>query len=125
MIGSVTALTPQDYEAFLAGGRTSGTPAQNGERLFSDLACITCHKADTTGRGPSLHGVFGTQRTLANGSVVTADENYLRESIMNSQAKVVAGYQPIMPPFQGQISEEGLLQLIAYIKTLKQTEAGK
>ena len=124
MIGSVTAMLPQDYEAWLSGGRSSGTPAQNGERLFTDLACITCHKQDATGRGPSLHGVFGSQVPLANGSMVTADENYLRESIMNSQAKVVAGYQTpsIMPPFQGQISEESLLQLIAYIKTLKKPE---
>ena len=124
MIGSVTAMLPQDYEAWLSGGRSSGTPAQNGERLFTDLACITCHKQDATGRGPSLHGVFGSQVTLANGATVTADENYLRESIMNSQAKVVAGYQTpsIMPPFQGQISEESLLQLIAYIKTLKKPE---
>jgi cytochrome c oxidase subunit 2 len=122
MIGTVTAMLPQDYEAWLAGGRSTGTPAQNGERLFSDLACITCHKQDATGRGPSLHGVFGSQVTLANGSTVTADENYLRESIMNSQAKIVAGYQPIMPAFQGQVSEESLLQLIAYIKTLKKPE---
>ena len=124
MIGSVTAMLPQDYEAWLSGGRSTGTPAQNGERLFTDLACITCHKQDATGRGPSLHGVFGSQVPLANGSIVTADENYLRESIMNSQAKVVAGYQTpsIMPPFQGQISEESLLQLIAYIKTLKKPE---
>jgi cytochrome c oxidase subunit 2 len=122
MIGTVTAMLPQDYEAWLAGGRSTGTPAQNGERLFTDLACITCHKQDATGRGPSLHGVFGSQVSLANGSTVTADENYLRESIMNSQAKIVAGYQPIMPAFQGQVSEESLLQLIAYIKTLKKPE---
>jgi cytochrome c oxidase subunit 2 len=115
-------MLPQDYEAWLAGGRSTGTPAQNGERLFTDLACITCHKQDATGRGPSLHGVFGSQVSLANGSTVTADENYLRESIMNSQAKIVAGYQPIMPAFQGQVSEESLLQLIAYIKTLKKPE---
>jgi cytochrome c oxidase subunit II len=122
MIGTVTAMTPQDYEAWLAGGRTSGTPAQNGERLFTDLACVTCHKQDATGRGPSLHGIFGSQVALVDGRVVVADENYLRESIMNSQAKVVVGFQPIMPTFQGQISEESLLQLIAYIKTLKKPE---
>ncbi len=124
MIGSVTAMTPQDYEAWLAGGRSTGTPAQNGERLFTDLACSTCHKADSTGRGPTLHGVFGTQVTLVDGRVVLADDNYLRESIMNSQAKVVAGFQPIMPVYQGSVSEESLMQLIAYIKTLKRPEAG-
>ena len=119
MVGQVIAMTPQDYEAWLAGGRTSGTPAQNGERLFSELQCSTCHKADATGRGPSLVGVFGSTVALTDGRKVTADENYLRESIMNSQAKVVQGFQPIMPVFQGQVSEENLLQLVAYIKTLK------
>jgi cytochrome c oxidase subunit 2 len=119
MIGQVTAMTPQDYDAWLSGGRSTGTAAQNGERLFTDLACITCHKNDSTGRGPSLLGVFGHEVELADGRKVTADENYLRESIMNSQAKIVKGYQGIMPAFQGMVSEENLMQLIAYIKTLK------
>lgn len=122
MIGEVIAMHPQDYEVWLAGGRSTGTAAQNGERLFSDLACITCHKNDSTGRGPSLLGVFGSQVELTDGHKVTADENYLRESIMNSQAKIVKGYQGIMPAFQGMVSEENLLQLIAYIKTLKPAE---
>ena len=119
MIGQVTAMTPQDYDAWLSGGRSTGTAAQNGERLFTDLACITCHKNDSTGRGPSLLGVFGHEVDLVDGRKVTADENYLRESIMNSQAKIVKGYQGIMPAFQGMVSEENLMQLIAYIKTLK------
>ena len=92
---------------------------ENGERLFTDLACITCHKTDTTGRGPVLAGVFGSPVRLMDGRTVVADENYLRESIVNPQAKVVLGYQPIMPTFQGTVSEENLMQLIAYIKTLK------
>jgi cytochrome c oxidase subunit 2 len=119
MIGQVIVMTPQDYEAWLAGGRSTGTAVQNGERLFTDLACVTCHKPDATGRGPSLLGVYGSTVTLSDGRKVVADENYLRESIMNSQAKVVAGYQGIMPTFQGMVTEENLLQLIAYIKTLK------
>jgi cytochrome c oxidase subunit 2 len=119
MIGQVIVMTPQDYEAWLAGGRSTGTAAQNGERLFTDLACVTCHKPDSSGRGPSLLGVFGSRVTLTDGRTVVADENYLRESIMNSQAKVVEGYQGIMPAFQGMVTEENLMQLIAYIKTLK------
>ena len=119
MIGEVIVMQPHDYEAWLAGGRTTGTPVENGARLFTDLACITCHKTDSTGRGPSLLGVFGSTVELTDGRTVVADENYLRESIMNSQAKVVKGYQPIMPAFQGLVSEENILQLIAYIKTLK------
>ena len=119
MIGQVIVMAPQDYEIWLAGGRSSGSAVENGERLFTDLACVTCHKTDSTGRGPSLLGVFGSTVTLADGRTVVADENYLRESIMNSQAKVVKGYQGIMPAFQGMVTEENLLQLIAYIKTLK------
>jgi len=119
MVGQVIAMLPQDYEAWLAGGRSTGTAVENGERLFTNLSCNTCHKTDSTGRGPSLLGVFGNTVTLTDGRRVVADENYLRESIMNSQAKVVLGYQPIMPAFQGMVSEENLLQLIAYIKTLK------
>ena len=124
MIGQVIAMAPQEYEAWLAGGRTaSGTPAQNGERLFTEHACVTCHKRDSTGRGPSLYGLYGSKVALADGRTAIADENYLRESIMNSQARVVQGYQPIMPAFQGMLSEENLLQLIAYIKTLKPVTA--
>ncbi len=119
MIGHVTVMEEHDYEAWLAGGRSTGTAVENGERLFTDLACITCHKTDTTGRGPVLAGVFGSQVRLMDGRTVVADENYLRESIVNPQAKVVLGYQPIMPTFQGTVSEENLMQLIAYIKTLK------
>jgi len=119
MIGEVIAMEPHDYEAWLSGGRTTGTPVENGERLFADIGCITCHKDDSTGRGPSLRGVFGSAVELTDGRTVVADENYIRESIMNSQAKVVRGYQGIMPPYQGMISEENLMQLVAYIRTLR------
>ena len=125
MVGTVYVMSPQDYEAWLAGGRTTGTPVANGQQLFTDLQCITCHKADSTGKGPSLVGVAGSAVQLADGRSVVADDNYLRESIVNSQAKVVQGYQPLMPVFQGQISEENLLQLIAYIKSLKKESAAK
>lgn len=121
MIGHVIAMEEHDYEAWLAGGRSTGTAVENGERLFTDLACITCHKNDTSGRGPVLAGVFGTTVELADGRQVIADENYLRESIVNPQAKVVRGFQPIMPTFQGTVSEENLMQLIAYLKQLKAT----
>jgi len=118
MIGRVIVMEEQDYQAWLAAGRSTGSAVENGERLFTDLSCNTCHKTDSTGRGPSLIGLYGSEVTLRNGARVTADENYLRESIMNSQARVVNGFQPIMPTFQGMVSEENLMQLIAYIKTL-------
>jgi cytochrome c oxidase subunit 2 len=119
MIGEVLAMEEQDYVAWLAGGRSTGSAVETGERLFADLSCNTCHKPDSTGRGPSLIGLFGTTVELSSGQTAVADENYLRESIMNSQARTVRGYQSIMPPYQGMVSEENLLQLIAYIKTLK------
>jgi cytochrome c oxidase subunit 2 len=119
MIGQVIAMTPQDYEAWLSGGRSTGSAVQNGARLFAELSCNTCHAENSSGRGPTLVNVYGNPVQLRGGRRVIADDNYLRESIMNSQAKVVDGYQPIMPAFQGMISEENLLQLIAYIKTLK------
>jgi cytochrome c oxidase subunit 2 len=122
MVGEVTAMAPQDYAAWLAGGRSAGgtlTPEQAGEKLFTDYTCVTCHLPDGKGRGPSLLGVAGSTVALSDGRKVVADDNYLRESIVNSQAKVVAGYQPIMPVFQGMIGEEQVMQLIAYIKSLK------
>ena len=119
MIGEVIAMEPAQYQAWLAGGVGEGSMASNGEKLFTSLGCITCHSGQSGARGPNLAGVFGSQQRLADGRTVTADENYLRESILNSQAKVVLGYQPIMPTFAGQVSEESLIQLVAYIKSLE------
>ena len=87
-----------------------------GEKLFQSLACNTCHMPG--GRGPVLANLFGHQVELQGGSKVLADEAYIRESIVQPGAKVVAGFQPVMPPFQGMVSEEQLLQLIAYVKSL-------
>ena len=119
MIGTVTALEPADYQAWLSGGSTSGTLAEAGQKLFSDLSCITCHMENAQGRGPVLKGLYGTQVALASGQTVTMDDAYIRESVLNPQAKVVAGFQPIMPTFQGLVTEEQLLQIIAYVKSLK------
>jgi cytochrome c oxidase subunit 2 len=98
--------------------------ADSGAKLFQDLACSTCHLENGQGRAPSLKGVYGSTVTLANGQTVTADDAYIRESIINSQAKVVAGFQPIMPTFQGLVTEEQLLQLIAYVKSLGGPQQG-
>jgi cytochrome c oxidase subunit 2 len=123
MIGEVIVMTPQDYEAWLGGGASSEAPAVAGERFFNEYACSSCHKNDASGRGPALAGVFGGSVKLADGRTITADDNYLRESIMMAPVKIVAGYQPVMPVFQGQISEERVMQIIAYIKTLKASPA--
>ena len=118
MIGWVTAMEPADYQAWLGGGAGGGTMAENGAKLFQDLACATCHLDNGTGRGPVLKGVYGKPVTLQSGQTVTVDDSYIRESVLNPQAKVVAGFQPIMPTFQGLVTEEQLLQLIAYVKSL-------
>lgn len=122
MIGSVYVMEQDEYQDWLAGGRSSLTPAESGEALFAQYACNTCHEAENTGRGPSLVGVAGKPVQLVGGRTVVADDTYLRESITNPGAKIVQGYQLLMPTYQGQISEEGILHLIAYIKSLSATE---
>jgi cytochrome c oxidase subunit 2 len=74
------------------------------------------------GRGPSLEGLLGKNVQLDNGQAIVADESYVRESILNPRAKIVAGYQPLMPTFQGQVGEEQIMQLLSYIKSLKKAE---
>jgi cytochrome c oxidase subunit 2 len=122
MIGSVIAMEPADYEAWLEGGQRGETMAQAGERLFQQYACHTCHKPNSEGRGPILDGLYGSRVSLQSGAKVVADESYLRESIVNPNAKMLDGYKPLMPTFAGQIGEEGILQLIAYIKSLEGSE---
>jgi cytochrome c oxidase subunit II len=118
MIGWVYVMDPKEYSEWLSGGVTGGTLAQTGEKLFTDLACTNCHKADGSGRCPSLVGVFGKKVQLSDGRTVVADEGYIRESILQPTAKVVAGYKPLMPTFQGLVTEEGVLSLIEYIKSI-------
>ncbi len=120
MIGWVNVMEPSSFQAWLSGGITEGTLEESGEKLFTQLACNTCHFPDRVGRGPILAGIFGRDIQLQTGETVKADETYIRESIVNPHTKIVAGFQAIMPTYQGQISEEGLLQLIAYIKSLQQ-----
>jgi cytochrome c oxidase subunit II len=117
MIGSVTVMEPQEYQSWLAGGG-EGSLANRGAALFQQLACNSCHLDSAQGRGPSLQNVFGNPVELQDGSTVIADEAYIRESILNSQAKVVRGFQPLMPTFQGLISEEGVAALIEHVRSL-------
>jgi cytochrome c oxidase subunit 2 len=127
MIGRIVAMEPAAFEAWLAGRAPgeSGVPIEvAGEGIFRAQGCGTCHRADGSGQGPALAGVFGKPVTLASGETVIADEGYLRESIVSPQAKMVAGYQPVMPTFQGLLSEEDVMRLIAYVKSLKATEGG-
>jgi cytochrome c oxidase subunit 2 len=118
MIGSIYVMEPAEYETWLAGGAGGESLAANGQKLFQYLACANCHRTDKPGRGPNLEGVFGTPVQLTSGETVNADEAYVRESILNPSAKVVAGFQNVMPTFQGLVTEEDLLQLIEYVKSL-------
>ena len=118
MIGKVYVLDPAEYQRWLSGGTDSSSPVAIGQKLFTSLACNTCHQGGNQGRGPALEGLVGKDVRLDNGLTVKADENYIRESILNPRAKVVAGYDPIMPTFQGQVSEEQILQLISYIRSI-------
>ena len=125
MIGEVVVMEPAAFQAWLSGGGASGSLASNGQQLFQQLGCATCHRFDTQGRGPNLNGVFGKQVLLDDGRSIVADENYVRESILNPGAKVVSGFKPIMPSFQGQVSEESLMALVAYVKSLAQPQQGE
>ncbi|MCC6860851.1 MAG: cytochrome c oxidase subunit II [Bryobacterales bacterium] len=124
MIGWIHVMEPAAYESWLSGGGASGSLASSGEKLFQDLACGNCHRVDQPGRCPDLTGLFGKPVRLADGRSVVADEAYIRESIVNPGAKITAGFQPIMPTFQGLVTEEGMLQLIEYIKSLSGRPAG-
>jgi cytochrome c oxidase subunit 2 len=124
MIGDVVVMNPADYQAWMSGGTVTGSLAQNGQTLFQQLGCSTCHRFDVQGRGPNLMGAFGKPVQLEDGRIVTADENYVRESILVPAAKVVSGFKPIMPSFQGQVSEDQLNELVAYVKSLSQQPAG-
>jgi cytochrome c oxidase subunit 2 len=123
MIGTVYVMNQQDYQAWLTGA-PSGSLAQDGQTLFQQLGCPTCHRFDMQGRGPNLTGVFGQPVTLEDGRTVIADENYVRESILLPAAKIVSGFQPIMPSFQGQVSEDQLNSLVAYVKSLAAPSPG-
>lgn len=122
MTGQVVVMDPVDYERWLRGGAVTVSPAAAGAALFQRLGCSGCHKPDNTGRGPSLVGLLGRSVKLTTGRTLTADEGYVRESILQPQAKIVAGYGPIMPAFKGLVSEEQLLQIIAYITSLGRGE---
>ena len=118
MGGRVVVMKPAEYEQWLRTGTPEETLAASGERLFQQLGCSGCHSSNSTVRAPLLDGVYGRPVPLQSGQVVLADESYIRDSILLPQKDVVAGYAPVMPPYQGRISEEELMQIIAYIRFL-------
>ena len=122
MVGEVVVMEPDDFQRWLSSGSTSGSLASAGAKLFADLACNTCHRPDTQTRGPLLDGIYGKTVTLQGGSTAIADEAYLREAILNPGARLRAGFQPIMPAYQGVVTEDGVAQMIEYIKSLQPPE---
>ncbi|HEY3579892.1 MAG TPA: cytochrome c oxidase subunit II [Pyrinomonadaceae bacterium] len=119
MTGSVYVMEPREFDNWLSGNAGNASPAAAGRELFQTLGCVSCHGANGEGgRGPTLAGLIGRQTPLEGGQSIKADEAYIRESILNPQAKIVAGFPPIMPTFQGQVTEDQLVQLVAFIKSL-------
>jgi cytochrome c oxidase subunit 2 len=124
MIGWVVVMEPSEYQQWLEEGMPEESMSVAGERLFRRLGCSGCHGANATVRAPLLDGVYGHPVPLEGGTFVTADERYIRDSVLLPQSQVVAGYKPVMPTFQGRISEDELLKIIAYIKAIGRNERG-
>jgi cytochrome c oxidase subunit 2 len=127
MIGSVVVMEPAEYQAWLSEGMEEAattSPVSAGEALFQGMGCASCHRQVTGALGPALAGLLGKSVELEDGSEIVADENYLRESILNPRAKIVAGFKPVMPTFQGLVSEQQLMQLVQYIKSLGSGDQG-
>ncbi len=107
----------------MAGGPSTPLP-EAGKQRFTSHVGTTCHRFDIQGRGPNLTGIYNKPVLLEDGRTVIADENYVRESILNPTAKIVSGFKPVMPTFQGIVSDEQLNALVAYVKSLSQAPAG-
>jgi cytochrome c oxidase subunit 2 len=122
MLGHVIIQSQAEYERYLAEGvgpRPGESPDQWGHRIAQETQCLTCHSTDGSAMtGPTWRGLFGRTENLADGTTVHVDENYIRESILQPTAKVVRGFQPVMPTFQGTLQDRQIDALIAYIRTL-------
>jgi cytochrome c oxidase subunit 2 len=118
MVGDIVVMTPDDFRKWLASSTSGASLAQNGERLFASLSCAACHNARPDARGPSLANVYGAKLTMANGHTTIVDEAFLRDAILNPSQHVTQGYAPIMPTYQGQISEDGVIALVEFLKNL-------
>jgi len=117
MIGRVVVMEDVDYQNWL-GGYTAETPVEAGQKLFVEYDCASCHESGRRQRCPMLGGLYGTEILLNNGQHVLFDEAYIREKLLYPNAKIPAGFPPIMPTFRGQLTEEQIIALIAYIKSL-------
>jgi cytochrome c oxidase subunit 2 len=117
MIGRVVVMLPADYTRWLGSGKEEPSLAQYGFARFRELGCSGCHAANSTVHAPSLRGLLGREVHLQDGRTIVADENYIRDSILLPKKDVVAGFAPVMPSFTGQVSEEDIQALVAYIRS--------
>jgi cytochrome c oxidase subunit 2 len=120
MRGQVVVMEPREYQRWLTDNQTGASLPEQGSALFAQLGCESCHSADAGPRGPVLDGRFGHDVTLASGGTVIFDENYIIESVLRPGVKIAAGYSPIMPTYQEQITETELAQLVSYIKSISE-----
>ncbi|PYY19523.1 MAG: cytochrome c oxidase subunit II [Acidobacteria bacterium] len=118
MVGEVTAMSPDDYQEWLRGAGAFGSLATEGQKVFASMGCPTCHTGADNARGPNLYNLYGRMVRTEDNRTALADEGYIRESILNPSAKIVYGYQNIMPTFQGQLNEDEMIQIIEYVKSL-------
>jgi cytochrome c oxidase subunit II len=118
MIGEVTAMPYDDYQQWLRGAGAFGSLATEGQKVFASMGCPTCHTGADNARGPNLYNLYGRMVRTSDDRTVLADEAYIRESVLNPSAKIVYGFQNIMPTFQGQLNEDEMIQLIEYVKSL-------
>ena len=125
MIGKVVVMELAEYQAWLQGGSVTESMSSEGAKLFTRYGCNGCHGKNATVRAPMLDGVYGHSVPLSTGEVVTADEAYIRDSILLPRSKVVAGYDPVMPTYEGHIDEGDLLKLISYIKSIGNVEGAQ
>ena len=123
MVGQVVVMPPADYARWLQQQGADRSLAQQGAALFRSFGCSGCHGANSTVHAPTLAGLYGSIVHLSDGSTVRADERYLRDCILVPRTFTVAGYPPIMPSFSGQIGEDDLAKLIAYIQSLSERGA--
>ena len=125
MGGWVYVMEQRDFDNWLSGNVSGQTPVEAGQDLFENkLGCASCHAGGPNQRGAKLEGIFGTEVKLSSGETVIADDEYIRNSILNPGRQIVEGYQPIMPTFKGQVTEEQLVSLVAYIKSLSGNTSG-
>jgi cytochrome c oxidase subunit 2 len=119
MRGRVIIQEPNEFENWLTAEQGQNSPASHGRVLLDTLQCRTCHRTSSAESAPPLEGLFGGEVLLSDGSAIVAEENYIRESILDPGKKIVRHFQNVMPSYRGKISEEEIMHVIAYLKSVR------